>query len=407
MGAVDTSLRDLAEWLGDHLPESALDSAADRCGIEHLQGSELGAAVRWHHLLQRAAEEGCLHDALAPAAESTDPLARALAEAAVPTGSSVNAIEVPASRRAAVAPALLVFSIFVVAAWLLPSAPIFPEETSEYGVGRPTDDDVRRRQEKAAPIQRGRDSRSGAGRSSEAVARPSQPPVDPGDVAEPTDDTPTPVGLDPLSGLEVDLSKLPPPVEGPRGRVTVDDQEISPDITEGRTTPLPSSGAPPVEEPPAGGSAEPPAADPPDAPQSLPAAPADQSGSGAPPEATAAGEPSDGRDCRPGDDVRQWPCRRLYLRPAGCPESPEGYVGWWWAGPTYPGAAGAMLEVKRPVNLRCDRPRPENGYDAAMPVAGSLSRGHWVRVSGEPVKVGSSWYVPLRQGDYPIPESER
>lgn len=107
--------------------------------------------------------------------------------------------------------------------------------------------------------------------------------------------------------------------------------------------------------------------------------------------------------CEGNASASRWPCRRKYARPKGCPELGPGIVGFWWAGPEHPGKVGEIVQLDKGVHVRCDLPRPDNNWDYKTPVASTLSAGHWVRISGDAVKVRQSWFVPLHEADYPIP----
>jgi len=413
----EQSVHDVAAWLGDHADVALLKQAAEAVQLpvpdDATANDPTDLAAQWRSLLRHAAAKGQLADALAPLEQASNPLTRAMAGAFVPPEDSPDVLVVPSGRALAVGWPAGVFLAFVVVALLLPSAPFVPQWSSSYQLGTPTAPRLQQLQTPAPS--------SGARAPSPTVENTDPPELS--EVAvEPSASKQVGMG-DPSDGLEVDVPVLPPPRRR-EGRVFLDGVEQwrgrsgQPDAGE----PAPPAETDPPPEP-AEGTGEPPSAPPGDEPLSLvDPTTTDANGAAAAPESDADGIPAAGsaappdpeaptgaslEPCKPGADVRRWPCRRLYQKPEGCPDSSEGYVGWWWAGPRSPGEVGDVIAVERAVHVRCDLPREGNGYDPATPVASALSRGHWVRISGPPMQVGSSWYVPLQQGDYPIPKSLR
>jgi len=81
-------------------------------------------------------------------------------------------------------------------------------------------------------------------------------------------------------------------------------------------------------------------------------------------------------------------------------DKPGQFIGYWYAGDSYPGAAGSLVDIGLSVNVRKDYPQGKNGFNKRAPVRCILRRGDKVRLTAAPMEVGSGHYwAPLYHGD--------
>jgi hypothetical protein len=75
-------------------------------------------------------------------------------------------------------------------------------------------------------------------------------------------------------------------------------------------------------------------------------------------------------------------------------------IGYWYAGETRPGQAGATIEIPMGANVRADYPDEHNRFNARASVRCVLRRGDRLVLSADPIRVpGERYWVPLHGGD--------
>jgi hypothetical protein len=82
-------------------------------------------------------------------------------------------------------------------------------------------------------------------------------------------------------------------------------------------------------------------------------------------------------------------------------EGPAGEViGYWYAGETSPGSAGASYTVDGGINVRADYPDVHNDFDARADLVCTLGHGWRLKLGRDPIAVpGGAYWVPLAPDD--------